>query len=172
MWMTHGLVLDTMMSYKRPGSVSLAGMVSCMVFSNVTLYYHYYAVLWLVFTWSSHPWSPMEITPVLTTFCGYYPSVHYFYVPWLIMTSQWLMMLVECPIVAQQWEMRLLGTSIVTPQWLMMLLCVHNMASQWIVTLLGTSFVMYYYTKLWYCCFTSKPFKIVHINHSISISNQ
>ncbi len=25
--------------------------------------------------------------------CGYYPCVHYFYVPWLIMTSQWLMTL-------------------------------------------------------------------------------
>ncbi len=27
-------------------------------------------------------------------FCGYYTCVHYVYVPWLIMTSQWLMTLV------------------------------------------------------------------------------
>ncbi len=61
-------------------------------------------------------------------------------------------------IVAQQWIMMLLGTSIVMPQWIMALLCVHNMASQLIMTLLGTSFAMYYYAKLWYCCFTSKHF--------------
>ncbi len=30
-------------------------------------------------------------------FCGYYPCVHYFYVPWLIMTSQWLMTLLGMP---------------------------------------------------------------------------
>ncbi len=29
----------------------------------------------------------VDITPVCTTFCGYYPCVHYFYVPWLIMKS-------------------------------------------------------------------------------------
>ncbi len=28
----------------------------------------FYAVLWLVFTWYPYPWSPVEITPVLTTF--------------------------------------------------------------------------------------------------------
>ncbi len=98
-------------------------------------------------------------------FCRYYPCVHYFYVPWLIMTSQWLITLVGCPIVAQQWVMTLLGTYIVMPQLIMTLLCVHNMASQWIMTLLGTSFAMYYYAKLWYCSFTSKHVKIVHINH-------
>ncbi len=29
--------------------------------------------------------------PVLITVCGYYPYVHYCYVPWLIMTSQWIL---------------------------------------------------------------------------------
>ncbi len=56
----------------------------------------YYAILWFVFTWSPFPWSPVEITPVLTTFCGYYPCVHYFYFPWLII-SQWLMTLLGMP---------------------------------------------------------------------------
>ncbi len=28
---------------------------------------------------------------------GYYPGVHYFYVPWLIMTSQWVMTLLGMP---------------------------------------------------------------------------
>ncbi len=32
-----------------------------------------YAIIWLVLTWSPYPWSLVEITPVLTTFCGYYP---------------------------------------------------------------------------------------------------
>ncbi len=56
-----------------------------------------HAVLYLVFTWSPYPWSLVEITPVLTTFCGYYSCVHYFYVPWLIMTLQWVMMLLGKP---------------------------------------------------------------------------
>ncbi len=30
-------------------------------------------------------------------FCGYYPCVHYFYFPWLIMTSQWVMTLLGMP---------------------------------------------------------------------------
>ncbi len=30
---------------------------------------------------------------------GYYPCVYYVYVPWLIMTSQWVMILLETPIV-------------------------------------------------------------------------
>ncbi len=34
---------------------------------------------------------------MLTTFCEYYPCVHYFYVPSLIMTSQWVMTLLEMP---------------------------------------------------------------------------
>ncbi len=37
--------------------------------------------------------------------------------------------------------------------------------SQCIMTLLWNSFAMYNYAKLWYCCFTSKLFEIVHINH-------
>ncbi len=104
-----------------------------------------YAVLWLIFMWSPYPWSPVEttlcsllfvdITPVCTTF------------------------------VASQWVMMLLRTCIVMSQWVMTLLCVHIMASQCIVMLLWTSFGRYYYAKLWYCCFTSKLVKIVHINH-------
>ncbi len=93
---------------------------------------------------------------MLTTFCGYYPCVHYFYVPWLIMTSQWVMTLLRMP----QWVMTLLGTPIVMSQWVMTLLCVHIMASQYIIMLLSTSFARYYYAKLWYCCFTSKLFKL------------
>ncbi len=57
----------------------------------------HYAVLWLVFTWSPYPWYLVEITPVLTTFGGYYLCVHYFYIPWFIMTSQWLMTLLGMP---------------------------------------------------------------------------
>ncbi len=108
----------------------------------------HYAILWLVFTWYPYPWSPVEITPVLTTFCWYYPDVHYFYVPWLIMTSQWIMTLLGMPHcgttngidVARDIHC---DTTIIT------LLCVHNMTSQWIMTLLGTSFAMYYYAELW-----------------------
>ncbi len=36
----------------------------------------------------------------------------------------------DAPIVAQQWVMMLLGTSIMMSQWIMTLLCVHNMALQ------------------------------------------
>ncbi len=95
--------------------------------------------------------------------CAHY--LHYFYVPWLIMASQWVMMLLGMPHCGIQWVMTLLGTSIVTSQWIMTLHCVYNMVSQWIMTLLGTSFPMYYYVKLGYCCFTSKLFNSVHINH-------
>ncbi len=56
-----------------------------------------YSVLLLVYTWSPYPWSPVEITPVLTTFYGYYPRVHYVYVLWHIMISQWLMTLLRMP---------------------------------------------------------------------------
>ncbi len=62
-----------------------------LVFFNLKL--SHYAVLWLVLTWSPYRWSLVEITPVLTTCCGYYPCVHYFYFPWHIMTSQCPMML-------------------------------------------------------------------------------
>ncbi len=79
--------------------------------------------------------------------CGVQPGAHYlyyFYVPLLIMMSQWIMML----------------------------LYVRNMASQWMMTFLWTYFVIYYYAKLWYCCFTSKLFKIVEHKPLKSISNQ
>ncbi len=53
---------------------------------------------------------------VHTTFCGDYPCEHYFYVPWLIMTSQWVITLLETLIVTLQWVMTLLETSIVMSQ--------------------------------------------------------
>ncbi len=118
---------------------------------NLVTFGHLLCHTWLVFTWSPYPWSLVEITHVLATFCGDYLSVHYFYVPWLIMTSQWITRLLGIPIMASQWVMMLLGTSIVM--------------SQWVMTFLWTSFAMYYYAKLCYCCFISKLFKIVHINH-------
>ncbi len=51
------------------------------------------------------------------------PCEHYFYVPCLIMTSQWVM--------------TLLDMSIVMSQWVLMLLCVHIMPSQWIMALVS-----------------------------------
>ncbi len=111
------------------------------------------SVLWLVFMWSPYPWSPGEITPLLSTFCGYFHCVHYFYVPWLIMTSQWVMTLLRmphCSITVGNDIVR--DICMVTSQWVMTLLCVHIMASQWIMTLLWTSFARYYFAKLWYCC--------------------
>ncbi len=108
---------------------------------------------------------------------GDYPCAHYFFV-WILplcalflcsMTHYDITMADDVARDAPLWHNNgkwcLLRTYIVTPQWIMTLLCVHNMASQWIMTLLGTSFARYYYAKLWYCCFTSKRFKIVHINH-------
>ncbi len=77
----------------------------------------------------------------------------------------------DAPIVTQQYVMTLLGTYIVMSQWIMTLLCVHNKTSQWIMTLLGTSFAMYYYIKLWYCCFTSKLYNCTY-KPLKSISNQ
>ncbi len=93
----------------------------------------------------------VDITPVCTTFIFHDSFWHH--------NGSWHCQ--GCPIVAQQWVMTLLGRSIMTPQWIMTLLCVHNMTSQWIMTLLGITtpnFAMYYYAKLRYCCFTSKPF--------------
>ncbi len=54
-------------------------------FNGKLLVQQHYALLWLVFKWSPYPWYLVEITPVLTTFCGYYPCVHYFNVPCIIM---------------------------------------------------------------------------------------
>ncbi len=48
-----------------------------------------YDVLWFTFTCGDHV--------VLTPFCGDYLCVHYFYVPWLIMTSQWVIILLRMP---------------------------------------------------------------------------
>ncbi len=125
----------------------------------------FYAVLWLDFKWYPYPWSPVEITPVLTTFLDITPvcTTFMFHDSLWHHNGSWHCQ--RCPNMVQQWVMMLLWTSIVTPQWIKTLLCVHNMVSQWIVTLLGTSFAMYYYTKLWYCCFTRKLFKSVYINH-------
>ncbi len=104
-------------------------------------------------------------------FCGYYTYVHYVYVPWLIITSQWPMTLLGMHHCGTIMGNDVAKTSIVVSQWIMTLLCVHNMSRQWIMILLGTSFAMYYYAKLWYCCFTSKRFKIVH-KPLKSLSNQ
>ncbi len=52
-----------------------------------------YAVQCLVFMWSPYCWSSMEIIPMHTTLCGDYLCAHYFYVPRLIIASQWVMML-------------------------------------------------------------------------------
>ncbi len=41
--------------------------------NSIHMIYTIYAVLWLVFTWSPHPWFPVEITPVLTTFLWILP---------------------------------------------------------------------------------------------------
>ncbi len=89
--------------------------------------------------------------------------LHYFYVPWLIMTSKWVMTLIGMPHCGTT---MLLGTSIMMSQWIMSLLCVHNMASQWIMTLLWTYFVIVILLRqIMNCCFSSKLFKIIHINH-------
>ncbi len=109
-----------------------------IVVKNIKIAYPgIYAILQLVFTWSSYPWSPVEITPVLTAFCGdallSFSMTHYD-------------ITMGCPIVASQWIMTLLGTSIVTSQW------VNDVAmctSQCIMTLLWVSFAMYYYAKFW-----------------------
>ncbi len=39
---------------------------------------------------------------------------------------------------------------------------VHTMTSQWIMMLLWGSFIMYCYVQIWYCCFHSELFQIVH----------
>ncbi len=72
-----------------------------------------------------------------TTFCGDYPCMHYFYVPWLIMTSQCVMTLLGTSIVTSQWVMTLLETSIVTSQWVMTLLGTSIVTSQWVMMFLG-----------------------------------
>ncbi len=57
----------------------------------------YYAVLWLMFTWSPYLWSLVGITLCSLLFAVITPCVYYFYVPWLIMTSQWVMILLRMP---------------------------------------------------------------------------
>ncbi len=75
------------------------GLITLLVFIETynPQIYNIYAVLWLVFMCYPYLWSPVGITLVLTTFWGYYPCVYYFYVPWLIMTSQCLMTLLGMP---------------------------------------------------------------------------
>ncbi len=65
----------------------------------------------------------VDITPLRTTLCGDYPCEHYLYIQWLIMTSQWLMTLLDTSIVISQWEMTLLGIHIMIAQCILMLLC-------------------------------------------------
>ncbi len=114
----------------------------------------------------------MEITPVLITFCGDYLCVHYFYVPWLIMTSQWVTTFLgmpHCGITMGNDIARDIHYDITMGN--LTLLCVNIMASQWIMTLLWNSFAMNYYTKLWYSCFHRKRFKIVPITITINIQS-
>ncbi len=68
--------------------------------------------------------------------CAHYflwrlPCVHYFYVPWLIMTSQWVMKLLardaHCNITMGN-DVARDRTSIVISQWVMTVLCVHHNA--------------------------------------------
>ncbi len=74
------------------GNEPLTNTAHSNIFTCLTMFY-FYVMLWLAFTWSPYPWSRVKITPVLTvitTFCGDYPYLYYFYVPWLIMTPQWV----------------------------------------------------------------------------------
>ncbi len=75
-------------------------------------------------------------------------SGHYVFVPWSILTSPWVMML--------------LWMSMVTSKWAMTLLWAHIMMLQSRLILLGPTFIIYYYAQLWYFCFHSKIFKSVN----------
>ncbi len=115
-------------------------MACFCVISSIQISIGYYPCMALPF---------VDISSVHTTIC----------VPWLIIRTQWVMALLESPIVILQWVMMLLGTSFV--------MC----TSQCKITLLWMSFVMYYYTYLWYCCFTTKLYNCTHKSLK-SISNQ
>ncbi len=143
-------------------SVCWPSPVFITLFFYVALFMPYYGLfsrdLHILDLWLRSPLCSLlfvDITTVCTTFMFHDTLWHH--------NGSWHCY--ECPIVAQQCVMTLLGTSIVMLQWIMTLLCTHNMASQWIMTLLWTFFAMYYYAKLWYCCFTSEIFNIEHINH-------
>ncbi len=102
--------------------------VLCLFSSDLHIIdFWYYAVLLPIFKWSPYHWFLMQIATVSITYCGDYPYEHYFYVPWLIMTSQCAMMLQKMYIVMSQW--------------VMILLCVHIMTSQCIMMLIGASFI-------------------------------
>ncbi len=116
-------------------------------------FYLYYAMLWLAF-------NGISFTQIsggdyhrehyfLWSLC---PCKNYFYTPWLIITSQWVVLLLRTSIVMSQWI-------IVLSQWIT-LLCVYITTSQCIMALLWASFIMYYYIHLWCCCF--------HIKHLLN----
>ncbi len=86
----------------------------------------HYAVLWPVLNGISIPRSPAEIPFWALLFVGI-PYGHYLFVPWPIMTSQYVIVL--------------LGMSIVISQWDMMLLWAHIMMLQCILMLLGPLFM-------------------------------
>ncbi len=84
---------------------------------------------------------------VLTTFCGDYPCVHYFYVPWLVMTSQWVMMLLKvshCGITVGNVIARDIHCDITMGNGIAM--CTYHGIT------MHNEVAMYYYAKLWYCC--------------------
>ncbi len=64
----------------------------------------------------------VKITSWVHYFCGDYPHVHYFveitpvctmFISWLIITSQWVITLLDIPMVTSQWVMMFLVTSTV-----------------------------------------------------------
>ncbi len=78
--------MNIFVTFLNSASLRFRKSISCWDFYN-------YAVLYLVFTWSPYSWSPVEITWSLLFV--EITHVHYFYVPWLIITSQWVMMLLR-----------------------------------------------------------------------------
>ncbi len=141
------------LQFTLPDNVSINQWLSCHLDFIFMPYYG------LFFTWS--PYSDLrcrlQLWAILLFFYWDYPYEHYFYVPWLIMTSHWVM--------------TLLGISIVMSEWVMTLQCVHIMLPQCTISLLWASFIVYYYAQLWYCSFSWKLFKLVH-NTSQAIFNQ
>ncbi len=75
---THSLVLVIVLSIEEYRDNTLCRTMACFDFISISF-----------ISGGDHV--------VLTTFCGYYPCVYYFYVPWLNMTSQWVMTLIRMP---------------------------------------------------------------------------
>lgn len=72
-WLLYCIILDSFWTYSMP----------------------YYAL----FSRGLHilDWLLVQITPVIATLWEDYPSMRYFDVPWLVMISQWAMMLLGMP---------------------------------------------------------------------------